>query len=292
MAADRRLGALLRQLSASPDSPAPASAHHATVTPWDWQPQDWARLEAERRPIFREERLAQIDRKQFLEDGYALLDDFMTPYSRREWTAALQQGQRTRDAMIREDWRESIDWAALSRLSPPTARPTAAQVAEAEGCMQEPPGDESCGTKTLKNNGLFVDHFSAVHLPFLMDVLTHPQMLQLQRSLLGSPNVLLDHNSLLNRKGGYEGGGWHSHSMNSKNWSPMDEYDDGTPTTPGLYDQQPVRTPATMCCWSSILSLAPCGLFSLQWCCIMSHCRTLYSTWCIRKVSHQRMMEV
>ena len=60
-----------------------------------------------------------------------------------------------------------------------------------------------------------------------MDVLTHPQMLHLQRTLLGGPHVLLDHNSLLNRKGGYEGSGWHSHSMNQKNWSPMEGYDDG-----------------------------------------------------------------
>jgi hypothetical protein len=216
----RRLQHLRTALAPAPvpDAAAAAAAATTATTPFDWLPEDWQRLEQQRRPIFDEARLAQIDRGQFLEDGFVLLDSIMTAHGRHEWTAALQRGQRTRDAMIREDWRASIDWAALFRASPPTVRPTAEQIAASEGCMQEPPGDESCGTTTLKNNGIFVDHFSAGHLPFLMDVLTHPQMLQLQRLLLGSEHVLVDHNSLLSRKGGYEGGGWHSHPMNSKNW--------------------------------------------------------------------------
>lgn len=187
----------------------------------------------------RQERIDKIDRRQFLEDGFVLLDGVMTSHGQRAWTAALERGQQTRDVMIREDWRRTIDWKALFRASPPRERPTADQIAEAAGCTQEPPGDESCGTTTLKNNGIFIDHFSAGHLPFLMDVLTHPQMLQLQRALLGCEHVLLDHNSLLNRKGGYVGGAWHSHSMNSMNWAPMREFDDGQPVTPELYDQQP-----------------------------------------------------
>ena len=162
----------------------------------------------------------------------------MTAHGRREWTAALQAGQRTRDAFIRSDWRAAVDWESLYR-APPTAQPSAAQIAASSGCMQSPPGDESCGTITLKNHGLFVDHFSAGHLPFLMDVLTHPQMLQLQRTLLGCSHVLLDHNSLLSRKGGYEGGAWHSHSMNSQNWNPMGPMDGGTPCSPAEYDAQP-----------------------------------------------------
>ena len=204
-------------------------------TPFEWGAEEWQRLEQQRRPIFDDKRIAQIDRRQFLEDGFVLLDGIMTDHGRRAWTAALQHGQEARDAMIRENWIKSIDWKALFRASPPTARPTAEQILAAEGCTQEPPGDESCGTTTLKNHGIFIDHFSAGHLPFLMDVLTHQQMLQLQRALLGCEHVLLDHNSLLNRKGGYQGGGWHSHSMNSKSWAPMTEFDDGQPVTPELY---------------------------------------------------------
>jgi hypothetical protein len=211
----------------------------AMVTPFEWGAEEWARLEGQRQPIFDGERIAQIDRRQFLEDGFVLLDGVMTEHGRRAWATALQRGQAMRDAMIRENWLTSIDWQALFRASPPTERPTAEQILAAEGSTQEPPGDESCGTTTLKNHGIFIDHFSAGHLPFLMDVLTHQQMLQLQRALLGCEHVLLDHNSLLNRKGGYEGGGWHSHSMNSKNWAPMREFDDGRPVTPEHYDRQP-----------------------------------------------------
>ena len=215
-----------------------AQAHSSTRTPWEWEAEDWARLERQRQPIFDEAAISQLDREAFLRDGVLVLDGAMTAHGRREWTAALQAGQRTRDAFIRCDWRAAVDWQSLYR-APPTAQPSAAQIAASSGCMQSPPGDESCGTITLKNHGLFVDHFSAGHLPFLMDVLTHPQMLQLQRTLLGCSHVLLDHNSLLSRKAGYEGGAWHSHSMNSQNWNPMGPMDGGTPCSPQEYDAQP-----------------------------------------------------
>ena len=43
--------------------------------------------------------------------------------------------------------------------------------------MQGPPGDESCGTISLKSQGIIPEYFASGHVPFLMDVLTHPQML-------------------------------------------------------------------------------------------------------------------
>jgi hypothetical protein len=112
-------------------------------------------------------------------------------------------------------------------------------VAAQLGCTQSPPGDESCGTVSLKTHGIIPEYFAAGHVPFLMDVLTHPQMLGLQRALLGAEEVLLDHNSLLNRKGGYAGGAWHSHSTNSKNWEPMETFDGGRPCSVAEYDAQP-----------------------------------------------------
>ena len=215
----RQLESHLRGSCGAQDPTVPTDVAAETVaadrrTPYDYAAADWAQLESERRPIFDEAALATAlgdaggGRAKFLADGVLLLDRVMTEHGRRSWTAALQAGQRARDRMIREDWRETIDWKALHRRTRPAARPTAEQIAYAEGCTQEPPGDESCGTTTLKNHGLFIDHFSAGHLPFLMDVMTHPQMLGLQKKLLGTEHVLLDHNSLLNRKGGYAGGGW------------------------------------------------------------------------------------
>ena len=46
-----------------------------------------------------------------------------------------------------------------------------------------------------------------------MNVLTHPQMLQLQRMSLGSDAIYFDHNQLLTRPPGYPGGAWHSHKV-------------------------------------------------------------------------------
>ena len=46
-----------------------------------------------------------------------------------------------------------------------------------------------------------------------MDVLTHPQMLHLQKLCLGTEAVYFDHNQLLTRPPGYAGGGWHSHKI-------------------------------------------------------------------------------
>jgi hypothetical protein len=212
------------------------------MSPWEWGAAQWARLEHERKPIFDEEALArQLDRKAFLRDGFVVLEGIMTPNGRTEWTRALQHGQDVRDAFLREDWRRTVDWAALGRPAPPKSRVGAEALAVALGCTQAPPGtEEACGTISLKTHGLIPEYFPAGHVPFLMDVLTHPQMLRLHRALLGSERICLDHSSLLNRKAGYKGGNFHSHSMTGRNWDRHSVLDGGgTPATVAEYDAQP-----------------------------------------------------
>ena len=50
----------------------------------------------------------------------------------------------------------------------------------------------------------------------MMGLLTHPQMLEIQRMLLG-PRPLHDHNTMLSRKEGFCGQNWHSHPYTHNN---------------------------------------------------------------------------
>ena len=67
--------------------------------------------------------------------------------------------------------------------------------------------------KTLRIHSLFAEYFPAGHIPFLMNVLSHPQFLELQRMCLGSDDIYFDHHQLLSRPPGYSGSHWHSHRI-------------------------------------------------------------------------------
>ena len=54
-------------------------------------------------------------------------------------------------------------------------------------------------------------HYSAEFDAYLERVIVHPQLLELARSVLGD-DIRFDHCVTLNRRGGYPGSGWHSHS--------------------------------------------------------------------------------
>ena len=66
---------------------------------------------------------------------------------------------------------------------------------------------------TLRHHSVFAEYFPAGHVPYLMNVLTHPQMLALQRLCLESEDIYFDHNQLLTRAPSYDGGGWHCHRI-------------------------------------------------------------------------------
>ena len=107
----------------------------------------------------------------------------------------------------------AIDWHGLGRRPPAERVPAADLERAAGGSQQVPQGTDAAGVLTLRLHSVFAEYFPAGHLPFLADVLTHPEMLALQRLCLGSETVYFDHNQLLSRPPGYAGGAWHSHRL-------------------------------------------------------------------------------
>lgn len=203
----------------------------AQRSPVEWAAGDWQQLETERADLFDEQALAeQFDYDNFLQDGYAVLKGIMTPQTIAAWTAAVQYGQQRNDALLQSDWTQ-IDWHGLGRESPSQAL-TPAEIAKALGNSQQiPQRDDEAGVITLRRHSVFAEYFPAGHVPYLMDVLTHPQMLALQRLCLDSDAVYFDHNQLLTRAAGYPGGAWHSHKIGAGN-------DDGSIASPATYRAQ------------------------------------------------------
>ena len=144
-------------------------------TPLQWVAEDWDRLEAERRDILDLDELeAQFDRDTYLRDGYAVLRGIVPPSVIETWTKALQYGQRRNDALLQADWSQ-IDWLTLGRR-PPKCQLSAEAIAGALGGSQKAPQKtDEAGVLTLRRHSVFTEYFPAGHVPFLMDVLTHPQ---------------------------------------------------------------------------------------------------------------------
>ena len=182
-------------------------------SPVQWSRSDWDRLEAHRKDIFDMSAVAaQFDHTSFLRDGYAVLRGIMTPEAIEEWTTAVKDGQQLNDRLLESDWTR-IDWHGLGRR-PPTKSLTSDEVANALGESQRAPqSTDEAGVKTLRQHSVFAEYFPAGHIPFLMNVLTHPQMLQLQRMCLGCEEIYFDHNQLLTRSEGHPGKAWHSHPI-------------------------------------------------------------------------------
>jgi hypothetical protein len=180
-------------------------------SPVQWSSQDFARMEIERENFLDWQAvLAQFDADEYFADGYAVLRGVMTPAAVDAWTAAVHLGQALNDRLLVADW-GAVDWERLGRR-PPTAMVARSAIQAALGGSQlVPQADDEAGVKTLRQHSLFAEYFSAGHIDYLMDLLTHPQMLELQRLCLVADMVYFDHNQLLNRAPGYKGGGWHSH---------------------------------------------------------------------------------
>ena len=182
-------------------------------SPVQWSDSEWDRLEANRKPLFDMAAVAaQFNRANFLRDGYVVLKEVMTPETVEKWTAAVKCGQELNDRLLRSDWTQ-IDWHTLGR-TPPTKSLAVEEINNAIGGSQKAPqSTDEAGVKTLRQHSVFAEYFPAGHVPYLMNVLTHPQMLQLQRMSLGSDDIYFDHNQLLTRPPGYPGGAWHSHKI-------------------------------------------------------------------------------
>jgi hypothetical protein len=202
------------------------------ASPVTWSSPEFERLEAEREDLLNWDAVeAQFDLDRYLRDGYAVFEGVMTTATVRDWTAALAQGQAYNDRLLQADWQQ-IDWKALGRRPPTTAVAREALDAALGGSQQVPQSDDEAGVKTLRQHSVFAEYFSAGHMPFIMNVLTHPQMLGLQRLCLGTDRVYFDHNQLLNRPPGYAGCAWHSHQVGGG-------HDDGASVDLAAYQRQP-----------------------------------------------------
>ena len=201
-------------------------------SPVQWSGDDFAQMESNREDLLDwPSVLSQFDAEAFLRDGACVLEHVMTPKAIDAWSAALLQGQRYNDRLISGDWK-AIDWAHLGRTSP-TASIAAEDVNRARGGSQlMPQSDDEAGVLTLRQHSVFAEYFSAGHVDFIMNVMTHPQMLDLQRLCLGTQTVYFDHNQLLSRAPGYAGGRWHSHKIGAGN-------DDGVVVDLEVYRRQP-----------------------------------------------------
>ena len=200
-------------------------------SPVEWSANDWSDLETAREDLLDlaavEER---FDRDAFLRDGYAIFEGIVRPRARAKWLAALERGQLLNDRLLQADW-SAIDWHGLGRR-PPAERVPAENLRKALGGSQQvPQATDAAGVRTLRLHSVFAEYFPAGHLPFLADVLTHPDMLALQRLCLGSDAVYFDHSQLLSRRAGYAGGSWHSHRIGAG-------CDSGA-VEPAEYDRQP-----------------------------------------------------
>lgn len=196
---------------------------NANCDPLQWTAKDWAVLLQEPQEdlldmeVFRRE----FNRAEFLRDGVAILPSVMTERGRQRWTAAVHEAQRRNDALIRAapSWPSSIAWTDLGR-EPPTETLSSEQIQAALGTSQSiAQADDSAGVRTLRQHSVIPEYFPAGHVEDLMKIMVHPQMLEIHRTMLGSDEIRVDHNQLLNRRGGYGGGAWHSHKIGS-------EYDD------------------------------------------------------------------
>ncbi len=201
-------------------------------SPVEWSSPDFARMEAAREDFLDWQAvLDQFDAEAFVVDGYAILRGVVTAASVGAWTAALQRGQQLNDRLLAANW-QTINWQRLGR-TPPTATVATDDLHAALGGSQRvPQGDDSAGVLTLRQHSLFAEYFSAGHVAYLMNLLTHPQMLDLQRLCLRTDSLYFDHNQMLTRAPGYTGGGWHSHRIGGG-------FDDVGPVDIDDYRRQP-----------------------------------------------------
>ena len=165
--------------------------------------------------------IRDFDRAEFLREGRWLWSGVMLPWVRRSWTAALQRVQALQDEMILADWTpygwEQPPLHVKRRMlggSGSTGRPSFD--------LFKPPADANRSGNRAKlplGAGSWPEHFAAGSDPFLMSILTHPQMLALHRMMLGD-EIRFDHNTLLNRVPGFQGQRYHSHPYVEDNMGP------------------------------------------------------------------------
>ena len=245
-----RLATLRRHLCCAP-SPSSDSANKATSTlqPLDTQRRHWRRqicCEARRlqlEPIFRYDPV--LDENVFRCDGVWVLPGVFTEAATSRLIQACENIQRYNDAWVNCDWRAPsrlTAWAAAGLRPPSQGLAPAAVRAAMTGGTQLGARDSKDGTSVYNSahtsifegsdfvglrtdkrapflHGFCPESFVPGYDPFMLNVLTHPQMLALQTQMLGS-DIRLDHNTCMNRKEGFPGQDWHTHAYSEDGLGP------------------------------------------------------------------------
>jgi hypothetical protein len=167
--------------------------------------------------------LAQFDPQQFARDGLWIWEGALTPRGCRAIRDACLRVQRLNDGWNEHDW-QKYDWEALGLRTP--RRVDAEVISRARGGGQL----GADGTQGSGINAGGLQSREGIRAPLgpgfkpegcalawdrdedwsMMNLVTHPQMLQAHRKMLG-PCIRFDHNTILLRKEGFQGQGWHSH---------------------------------------------------------------------------------
>ena len=177
-------------------------------------------------PIFRPEVLAKFDEGEFRRTGFHAFPAIMTDEARTQWTAACQLVQTVNDRLIDETNWPAVDWGGAGLVAPPSGSVTAAVKESMKGgCQIAGFPIKAKGYSPYLHRridglafgwGGFPEHNAVEYSQFLRHACTHPDMMALQGAVLGvapSPDELrFDHGLILNRKHGFKGQNWHTHS--------------------------------------------------------------------------------
>lgn len=223
---------------------------HNPDAPVLWGAEQWRAMQQQQseEAIFDWQKvLQQFDRQAFERDGFCALRGVMTDEAARKWAEGLIRCQTLNDRLLTADWlspEAGIDWEALGLPEPPPVSGLSDEaVAKAIGTTQAwPQSTDEAGVRSLRAHGVISEYFPIGHVPYLMQICTHPQMIALQQLCMATPRerqILFGQVNLNSKRAGYSGGGWHSH------WTGGGTDGLGKPnlcTDPAEYMQQNLQT--------------------------------------------------
>ena len=193
----------------------------------------------------------QLCMDTFLRDGVLVLKGVFTPEATTRLRSSCENVQKQNDTWLDHDWHEPTQWAKIGLNGPTAPQLTEEEKQTARGGCQllnssglgrifqsvEANNPEAVASGTHfgsgvlrdtrsirwpKGLGFFPEHCPILHDDWLLHCITHPQMIALHQTLLGSSEVRFDHNTLLSRRA-FTGQHWHSHNYVEDNCGPTTE---------------------------------------------------------------------
>jgi hypothetical protein len=155
-----------------------------------------------------------FSREQLDCDGYYCWDGILTPAGIQLVSSACRRVQQLQDDQWLDAPWSSVDWESLG-VKPP---------GRGGSQLGGTPHGAAVGHQMSKRvlDSYPPESFPAGYDGGMMGLLTHPQMIELNKMMLG-PRPLYDHHTMLSRKAGFGGQHWHTH--------PYTEDDEGLSAT-------------------------------------------------------------